>query len=306
MRIIIAILCLTLSLVTTAEAKSYRVEDIENVQLQDRSRFVSNPDGILSADAVATLDSLCYSLRHRGIAQVAIVAVEDIEPSDTFNFAMELFSSWGVGNSERNNGLGILLVTNKQEIRFVTGYGLEAELPDAMCTRLQRSYMHPHFRSGDYSQGMVDGVQAIDKLLTGSELDKGLNDDYQEETNLWAILITVGLLILLPLILVIIHERQMSKCPTCGNLGLKVIKKSVIRETPTTRVIVEILHCPHCNTEHRRTKQENNHRGGGGVGPIFFGGMGGFGGGRGFGGGGFGGGGWGGGSFGGGGGGSRW
>ena len=302
MRNFVTILCFVLLMALPTEAKSYRVRDIENVQLSDRSRFVSNPDGIISPSAQATLDSLCYSLRHRGIAQVAIVVVEDIEPNDPFSFAMELFESWGVGNKKSDNGLGILLVKNAHEIRFVTGYGLEGVLPDALCVRIQRHYMLPHFRAEDYSTGMVEGLRAIDQLLTGGELDQGISDDYEEEVNLVLVLIITAFLVLLPLILVIIHERQASKCPTCGRVGLRVAEKIVVKDTPTERTTIERLVCPYCGSEHRRTKHEDKHRGGGG--PIFIGG---FGGGRGFGGGeGFGGGGFGGGSFGGGGGGSRW
>lgn len=301
MRRLLIILCLTLSLSTMAEAKGYRVQEIENVQLRDKHRFVTNPDGIISHSAQATLDSLCYSLRHRGIAQVAIVAVDEIEPNDPFSFAMQLFEGWGVGNKSSDNGLGILLVRGEREIRFVTGYGLEAELTDDLCVRIQRAYMLPHFRDGDYSTGMVEGLRAIDKLLTGGELDKGIGDDFEdEEVEIFFILFVIVILIILPLTLVIIHERQMSKCPSCGKLGLKVIEKRVIEDSMVSRTVIEILHCPHCNRQHKRTKQENNPGGGG---PIIFGGMGGFGGGRG---GGFGGGGFGGGSFGGGGGGSRW
>lgn len=304
MRKLLIILCLTLCLAPAVEAKSYRVQDIENVQLGDKSRFVTNPDGILSRQAEATLDSLCYSLRQRGIAQVAIVAVEEIEPNDTFDFAIKLFESWGVGNKERDNGLGILLVTSNREIRFVTGYGLESELTDALCVRLQRAYMLPHFRNGDYSTGMVEGLRAIDQLLTGGELDQGLADQSNEGADILLVIVLVCILGIAPILFVIIHERKVSKCPTCGKLGLKVIEKRVIEDSAYTRIVIEILHCPHCNSEHKRTKHENK-PGGGGGGPIIFGGMGGFGGGRGFGGGGFGGG-FGGGSFGGGGGGSRW
>lgn len=304
MRNFVTILCFVLLMALPVEAKSYRVRDIENVQLSDRSRFVTNPDGIISPSAVTTLDSLCYSLRHRGIAQVAIVAVEDIEPNDTFSFAMELFESWGVGNEKSDNGLGILLVKNAHEIRFVTGYGLEGVLPDALCVRLQRAYMLPHFRNEDYSTGMVEGLRAIDQLLTGGELDQGISDDYNDEANLAMVLLLVCILGIAPLVLVIIQERKASKCPNCGKIGLKVTDKRVIQDTIYKRVIVERLVCPHCGSQHKRTKHEDKPRGG--RGPIIFGGMGGFGGGSGFGGGGFGGGGFGGGSFGGGGGGSRW
>ena len=301
MKKFIVILCLIACFTTTVEAASYRVRDIENVQLRDRSRFVSNPDGLISRSAQATLDSLCLSLRERGIAEVAIVAVEEIEPSDTFSFAMELFESWGVGGKKSDNGLGILLVKNLREIRFVTGYGLESELTDAMCVRLQRTYMHPHFRSEDYSRGMIEGLRAIDQLLSSGELASSIDREEDEEVNMLFVILAVSLLIIGPLMLVIVHEHKMSKCPTCGKPGLKVVEKRVAQETIYKRVIVERLVCPHCGSEHKRTKHEDKHRGGGG--PIIFGGFGGggFGGGSSFGGGGFGGG-----SFGGGGGGSRW
>ena len=57
-----------------AAAHPYAVEQIENVQSADRTRFTSNPDGILSQAAVARIDSICYGLRQRGAAQVAVVA----------------------------------------------------------------------------------------------------------------------------------------------------------------------------------------------------------------------------------------
>ena len=98
--------------VVVAEAKSYAVKDIPNVQLRDRTRFVSNPDGILSGEAVVRLDSICYSLKERGIAEVAIVVVDDIKSRDAFSFSQELFESWGVGDKQLDNGLGILLVEN--------------------------------------------------------------------------------------------------------------------------------------------------------------------------------------------------
>ena len=64
----IAILCLLLVGALPALAGSYRPDEIPNVQRMDRRRYVSNPDGILSAGAVARIDSLCASLRERGRA----------------------------------------------------------------------------------------------------------------------------------------------------------------------------------------------------------------------------------------------
>lgn len=80
---------------------------------------------------------------------MAVVAVDDIAGGDAFSFAVELFRSWGVGSAESDNGLGILLVKELREIRFVTGGGLEGILPDALCKRIQLNYMLPAFREGD-------------------------------------------------------------------------------------------------------------------------------------------------------------
>ena len=50
------ILCLLGCL--SLQAKEYTIKEIPMVHLQDRTRYVSNPDGILSASAVAEMDRI--------------------------------------------------------------------------------------------------------------------------------------------------------------------------------------------------------------------------------------------------------
>lgn len=292
----VSLLVMAMVMVTTIQATAYRVGDIVNVQLRDARRFVTNPDGILSPEAVASLDSICYSLKAQGIAEVAIVAVRDIYPQDMVGFAQDLFEGWGVGDDELDNGLGVLLVEGMREIRFHTGYGIEGVLPDALCYQIQQRYMVPYFRVEDYSTGMVEGLRAVDAVLTGGELPRATE---QEEGDTLLALLFVAMFILLPMLLMIVHERRKIKCPLCGKYKLRVVSRQRSRLSEMTSVTTTILHCDNCNTEHTRTEHhDDNHGGGGGI-WIFP--MGGFGGGRGMGGGSFGGG-----SFGGGGSGSSW
>ena len=65
-----------------AWSKVYRVEDVPMVHLSDRTRYVSNPDNILSPTAVATMDSLLFSLEEATGIQVLVVAVTGIEGGD--------------------------------------------------------------------------------------------------------------------------------------------------------------------------------------------------------------------------------
>lgn len=158
-------------------ARTWRPDEVPNVQLADRNRYVSNPDAILSPAAVSTIDSLCGALRAQGLAQVAVAALDDIEGGDPFSFAMRLFGDWGVGRGDVDNGLGILLVEELHEIRFITGPGLEGVLPDALCKRIQLDFMLPYFREDNYDAGMIAGVRAVAELLVGGELDFGPEPD---------------------------------------------------------------------------------------------------------------------------------
>lgn len=297
----IAILCLLLACALPALAETYRADEIPNVQRMDRRRYVSDPDGILSAWAVARIDSVCASLRERGLAQVAVVAVDDIAGGDTFSFAVELFRDWGVGSAKSNNGLGILLVKELREIRFVTGGGLEGILPDALCKRIQLNYMLPAFRAGDYSAGMVAGVDAAATILEGGEVD--LSGDGGDELPAWMIFVIVVGFIVGPLGLVLVVYYARRRCPQCHKFTLRQDSRQVLSVTQNYRLVEYTYVCPNCGAVVRRRAKDlrdDNFGGGAGGGTIIGGGFG-----RGSG-GGFGGGGFGGGSFGGGGAGSKW
>lgn len=304
-RYLILIIC-ALSLSFPAAAKRYKVKDIPNVQVENRYRFTSNPDGILSDYAVAQIDSICYDIRHRGLAQIAVVAVDEIAGDDVFDFAYELFSAWGVGNKS-DNGIGILLVESEHEIRFVTGYGIEGVLPDALCKRIQMQYMLPHFRNEDYNSGMVAGIHAIRAVLNGSELDAGLTDDYEEDdtASIIAIFAFLAFIVVFTLVIIVAIDRATRRCPNCKQLTLQKESARLISKRFGISTYRDTYVCSKCGTRVERNRQEDNshnHRGGGG--PIIMGGGFGRGGGS-FGGGSFGGG-FGGGRFGGGGAGSRW
>ena len=297
----IAILSLLLACALPALAGTYRADEIPNVQRMDRRRYVSDPDGILSAGAVARLDSVCASLRERGLAQVAVVAVDDIAGGDTFSFAVELFRDWGVGSAKSNNGLGILLVKDLREIRFVTGGGLEGILPDALCKRIQLNYMLPAFREGDYSAGMVAGVEAAATILEGGEVD--LSGDGGDELPAWMIFVIVVGFIVGPLGLVLVVYYARRRCPQCHKFTLRQDSRQVLSVTQNYRLVEYTYVCSNCGAVVRRRAKDlrdDNFGGGAGGGTIIGGGFG-----RGMG-GGFGGGGFGGGSFGGGGAGSKW
>lgn len=272
--------------------RTYTVEQVPNVQILDATRYTSNPDGILSQSAVKAIDRACDSLHSASRAQIAVVAIEDIEGDDVFQFAFDLFSAWGVGGKSSDNGLGILLVTEKREIRFVTGYGLEGVLTDAMCKRIQQRYMVSHLSAGDYSTGMVEGVAAVARIISGSE-ELSAQSDGSDEDFIIFILSFFGFVVLL-IAIVSIAVWMSRKCPKCGKHTLVRTTSVKISSTSQYNIMLHTYRCSNCG--HTKEQQEKIYKSTGGT---YVGG------GRGFGGGGSFGGGFGGGSFGGGGAGSR-
>ena len=63
------------------QAKKYTIQDIPMVHLEDRMRYVSNPDSILSDSIVARMDSMLYALEEKTGIQTMVVAVTGIEIS---------------------------------------------------------------------------------------------------------------------------------------------------------------------------------------------------------------------------------
>jgi len=283
----------------SVQAKEYTIKEIPMVHLQDRTRYVSNPDNILSPSAVATMDSILYALEEKTGIQTLVVAVTGIEGGDCFDFAYRLGKEMGIGQKERNNGLVILLSTDERCIQFATGYGLEGVLPDAICKRIQSRHMVEHFGKDDWDAGMVAGIRAVNGYLDGSMENIGNEENDNDMALIIFLVLFLGGIVGIITIVAIFGNR----CPKCKKRHAlqRVSSHEISRKHGVITSEVTYL-CKYCGHRHVTKEQSSdpNFRGPRGGSTIFMGG-----GGFGRGGGGFSGGSFGGGSFGGGGAGSR-
>jgi len=151
-----------------ATAQDFSIARIPDPMRQ--GNHVSNPDQLISPAAEQSLNLLLDSLDRSGRAQVAIVLLKTIGSHVPKDVAHEIFSTWKPGNSEKNNGLVVLLVNDQRRIEFETGYGLEGDLPDVVCFRIQQHIMLPYFKQEDYDNGMIQGLQAVISVLRGQNV----------------------------------------------------------------------------------------------------------------------------------------
>lgn len=127
--------------------------------------YVSNPDNILKSFEVDSLNAMIKETEDSATAQIAVIMLESIGDEVPKNFATELFNLWGIGSSNKDNGLLILFVLDQRRIEFETGYGTEQILTDAECFKIQQDYMVPSFKEGNYGAGMLKGVKRVVDVL---------------------------------------------------------------------------------------------------------------------------------------------
>ena len=253
------------------QAATYTVDNLPMVYLQDRTKHVINPDGILSPQVVQQMDSLLYRLETVKGVQSVVAVVERIEGVDCYEFAITLGNQYGVGN-QANTGLIILLSTEDRCYQILTGEGLEGTLPDAICRRIENRKMVPHLKTGDWDQAMLQTVAAVCGVIEGDEslLNPGLGEG--RGSNGGNPLFGLALCIVVVAMAVSWYaSRKRNTCPKCGAYPLRRYNSQV--EVDRINGIEhhrEYFRCPKCgHTEcHSHDEPFDNGTGFGGFPPV--------------------------------------
>lgn len=269
-------------------AKEYRVKDVPNVQLQDARQRVSDPEGLLSAAARDSVNRMLASLKGEDGAEVAVVMLPSIGDADLFDFAHELFRTWGIGGKKSNRGLLLLYVADIRRVRFTVGDGLEGTMTDAACKRIIERTMIPHFKKGDTDGGVVAGISAACERIRGAGEAEEQASDEEDEFGIIAALLFVGGAVVFFLVLVALVDRASRKCKYCGKVALRHLNTDIYKMNGR-RYKRDTLICGNCGKLTERVKDISDDDSGAAAAGFIVGSMlgggrrgGGFGGGGGF------------------------
>lgn len=180
----LSIFAISIISVLTALATTYKVEDIPNVHVADHTRYVSNPDGILSADTEQKLNAELAALWDKTSSEVVVVVVDAIDGGDVDDFATRLFTEWGIGKKDNDNGLLVLVSKDDRRMAIRTGYGMEGVVPDIIAGRIIRNIATPEFRNGSFDAGVTAAVGEIDRLATTPGATEELMSRYKNDSNI--------------------------------------------------------------------------------------------------------------------------
>lgn len=227
-------------------------ENLPMVHLQDARRYVCNPDGILSQEAVDSLDrELALLEKETGVQTVAIV-VGHIEGDDPYSFGQALADKYGIGHKGRDDGLIVLLCTLDRSYSILTGDGLEGVLPDVVCHRVEQNVMVPLLKKGEWSEAMLATIHALDRCIRQDPEMSAYTQEDEEDDDAWISgLIALGVMVGLGAFG--IHKSR-QKCPLCGKRKAKHVKEEILKingkkTRRTTYLCKKCGHTFQCDTD---------------------------------------------------------
>ncbi len=132
--------------------------------------YVNDYAGILSADQVAGLETKLETFEKQTTNEIAVVTIPSLDGDTVANVAQEIFTAWGIGKKDKNNGVLFLISLAEHKTRIQTGYGVEGDLTDLGTSYIQQDIVTPAFRAGDYAGGINGAVDKMIEALGGSQI----------------------------------------------------------------------------------------------------------------------------------------
>ncbi|AVO33202.1 TPM domain-containing protein [Ottowia oryzae] len=131
---------------------------------------VIDTSGTLKPDEIAALDAKLAALEKDKGSQLVVLMVPTTAPEDIVAYAQRVGDTWKIGR--RNVGDGILLVVavKDRRVRIAVAKTLEGAVPDIAASHIIEDAITPHFRQGQYAQGLQAGVDQIAARVRGEEL----------------------------------------------------------------------------------------------------------------------------------------
>ena len=203
------------------------------VRLPRASGFVNDFAGVMQRQDQEAAENLAAAIREKTGAELVIVTVDSFSAHGNFGtldeFSLALAQSWGIGQRGQDSGVLLILAVTEREVKIEVGYGLEGVIPDSAAGRILDNEVIPAFRQGDFSGGLLKGLQAIAARVANehgldlAELNLSTAPSAPAETPehevLWLTLLFIFIWILFGMLLSSRSRRRYRKGPVFTSFG---------------------------------------------------------------------------------------
>jgi len=142
--------------------------------------YVIDSANILSKEVEEYIIEKSTKLENADGTQIVVVTVKELDGMSIAEYANELFNRIDIGDSDKDNGLLLLLALEERKFRVEVGYGLEGILPDGKTGRFQDEYIIPYLKNNDWDNGIKNGYDAFYREIVKLN---NLSIEYNEPIN---------------------------------------------------------------------------------------------------------------------------
>jgi uncharacterized protein len=123
--------------------------------------FVNDYAGVVDVATKQSLESKLTAFKQKTTVEIAVAVVRTTGDRDIFDYSLAVARGWKIGSkSDDNPGALLFIAIDDRKYFTQVSRDLEDELPDALAGTLQRQYLVPEFKKGNYSKGISDTVDA--------------------------------------------------------------------------------------------------------------------------------------------------
>ncbi|MDT8392484.1 MAG: TPM domain-containing protein [Bacteroidales bacterium] len=180
-------------------------------------RLVVDYTGTLNASERTALERKLVNFNDTTSNQIVIVVTDNLLGLDIEEYATGIGDKWGVGQSDLDNGIVIVVkpkTGNNRGLAFISvGYGLEGAIPDITAGQVVDYEMIPHFKQNNYYAGLDAATTVLMELAAGEYT----SDEYvkSKKNSWWAFLP----FFIIALIFILIN-RASRRSRTIGSKGM--------------------------------------------------------------------------------------
>ncbi len=129
---------------------------------------------LLTREEKAYLRHVVETLERETGVEIAGMVIPHVDAVE--KFATAYFNHLGIGKRGHDNGILVLVVVDRRLVRIEIGRGLEGLVPREAAQQIIADVMSPHFRQGAYGRGLIQGVEALARLVRPAPADPSARD----------------------------------------------------------------------------------------------------------------------------------
>ena len=142
-----------------------------------QGEFVLDEAALIHAGDQQQIENVCRNLLRDEQTPIVVVTIPSLAKYDASNieaYARALFDNWGIGSQAHNYGVLLLVSVGDRKSRIELGDAWTGTKNET-TRMITNDIMVPNFRKGDYSAGILQGVQALDTMARGQSVRKSVS-----------------------------------------------------------------------------------------------------------------------------------